>query len=235
MFRTCLIGLILSAFACPAGAYYISWEGDCLPEEAGWTRFWGDDSGPYHGSGAARTIYDGVMTMDSLYDISVFDFVHMDRSLNPTPGEMFFLEWRLAVDQVIGGADPAITVSTGYSAVGFQFTDSEVEGAYDHSLHIDVSPAEFHEYRITSWDMQAYDLFVDGALVYHGAFLGGPGGDSYVAWGDGAQGAASLHRWDYVRFGTVPEPGTALLTCLCFAYSARVRRVSCAVLVRRWR
>jgi polygalacturonase len=52
MFRTCLIGLTLSAFACPAGAYYVAWEGDCLPEEAGWTRNWGDWSGCYHGTGA---------------------------------------------------------------------------------------------------------------------------------------------------------------------------------------
>ena len=66
MFRKCLIGLALGAFVYPAGAYYVAWEGDCLPEEAGWTRQWGDEVGQYHGTGAVRTIQDGVMTMDSL-------------------------------------------------------------------------------------------------------------------------------------------------------------------------
>jgi hypothetical protein len=228
MFRKCLIGLALGAFVYPAGAYYVAWEGDCLPEEAGWTRQWGDEVGQYHGTGAVRTIQDGVMTMDSLYDMHVCDGSILHRSFNPAPGEMFFLEWRLAVDQVTGIAgiptDPGVGFeSDDHYGVGFTYGVDFVEGAYDDNLHISITPGEFHDYRLTSWDLRTYDFFIDGACVYNGWFLPNTGA-SRLAWGDDAQGYASLHRWDYVRVGTVPEPGTAVLALVFLVFLAHVRQ-----------
>jgi hypothetical protein len=214
MFRTCLIGLTLSAFAAPAGAYYISWEGDCLPEEAGWTRSWGDWSGHYHGTGAVRTIADGVMTMDSLYDEGIADLAEMYRPFNPAPGELLVMEWRLAVDQVVGGypGDPGIALfSDDWWRISFQWDEDSLFSLADPELHVAVAPGEFHDYRITSSDMRTYDLFVDGQSLHQGSFRYG-GGTSTLAWGDGTQGVASLHRWDYVRIYTIPEP-TCLALC----------------------
>lgn len=227
MSRKCLIGLALSALAVPASAYFVEWDGTCLPEDAGWTRQWGDWSGEYHGTGAVRTIQDGVMTMDSLYDTGVCDIAIMHRSFNPAPGEMFFIEWRLAVDQVLGLGDPldpglAFESDDNYG-VGFDYTAHSVRGSYDDGLNISVTPGEFHEYRLASWDCRTYDLFIDDTWVYHGWFLPYTGA-SRLAWGDGVQGCASLHRWDYVRFGTVPEPGTLGLMIAFIGYSACVRR-----------
>jgi hypothetical protein len=226
MFRKCLICLALSAFVYPAGAYYIAWEGDCLPEDAGWERTWGDWSGQYHGTGAVRTLADGVMTMDSLYDPGIADFAEMPGSFNPVPGELLVMEWRLAVDQVVGTCDPAVGLSSDDGwAVGFHYTADHVEGAFDDALYAAVTPGEFHDYRVTSWDMRSYDLFIDGELRHAGIFRY-VAGYPHMAWGDGAQGAASLHRWDYVRICTIPEPPCLALCGAVGCWSLCIRRIS---------
>lgn len=151
MIRKWLVGLALGAFVCPAEAYYIGWEGDCLPEDAGWERSWGDWSGPYHG-GAIRTIQDGVMTMDSLYDPGVFDIAVMHRPFNPAPGELFVMEWRLAVDEVVGSGDPGVALfSDDRWVVGFKWDQDSVFNLFDPGLHVVLTPGEFHDYRMTSW------------------------------------------------------------------------------------
>jgi len=78
---------------------------------------------------------------------------------------------------------------------------------FENYLNIPFAPYLWHSYRVVSSDMRAYDLFIDGRLAHHGTFRYiCPG--SYISWGDGTQGAASLHHWDYVRVGVVPEPRT---------------------------
>jgi hypothetical protein len=226
MVRICLISLALAALACPAGAYYISWEGDCLPEEAGWTRVWGDWTGPYHGTGAVRTIADGVMTMDSLYDDGVYDFAQINAELNPAPGELFVAEWRLAIDELVGAipgvvGDPGITVCSDDRWMAYFEYDGESLIGYS-GLHVPVTPGEFHDYRVTSPNMRTYDLFIDGELVYKGSFwyqlLA-----SRATFGDAVQGAGSLARWDYVRLYTIPEPTSVLLLLAVASCCARRR------------
>ncbi len=225
MFHKCLMGLVLTACAVPTGAYYISWQGDCLPEDDGWTRVWGDWSGPYHGTGAIRTIQDGVMTMDSLYDPGVADLAEMHRSFNPAPGELFVMEWRLAVDQATG-PDPAVALfSDDRWVVGFTWDADRVFNMFDPGLDVLVAPGEFHNYRMTSWDMRTYAFFIDGEFIHEGPFSYG-GSTSTLAWGDGTQGEASLHRWDYMRVYTIPEPTCLALCGAVFLWLARKRRKS---------
>jgi hypothetical protein len=223
MLRTCVICLTLGGLAYPAGAYYIAWEGDCLPEETGWTRVYGDWSGIPHGTGAIRGIDDGVMTMDSLYDSGVFDIAEMYRQFSPGPGELLVMEWRLAVDQVAGLWDPGIALSSDDGwVVGFKYNEDAVLSPLDTSLYAAIAPAEFHDYRMTSWDMRTYQLFIDGALAREGPFV--YCADSpRLAWGDGTQGAASLHRWDYVRIYTIPEPFCLALCGAMFLLLSRRR------------
>lgn len=224
MLRKCLICLVLAACATPSRAYYVAWEGDCLPEDGGWNRNWGDWSGQYHGTGAVRTIQDGVMTMDSLYDDGVCDFAYIERPLNPAPGEMFVLEWRLAVDQVIGPGDPGIGLfSDDGWAVFFEYWQGFVRGGFDSTLQLPISMGEFHNYRMTTWDMRVYQLFVDGQLEHEGTFWYCAASPK-LGWGDDVQGAASLHRWDYVRVSTIPEPACLALLPVIVAYVARRRR-----------
>jgi hypothetical protein len=222
MVRSCLIGLALAALVCPAEAYYIDWEGDCLPEEGGWTRVWGDWSGPYHGTGAVRTIEDGVMTMDSLYDPGVCDFAQLRMAVNPAPGEQFVMEWRLAIDQTTGPDQGAGVCSDDHWVLAFAWVQDALINPFDPGLNVPVSSGEFHDYRVISWNMREYDLLVDGVLAYHGFFDYG-GDSSSVGWGDGGQGEASLARWDYFRVYTTPEPGGLALCGAVFVWLARRR------------
>jgi hypothetical protein len=189
-----------------------------MPEEFGWTRNWGNWHGQYQGPGAYRTLEDGILTYDSLYDPGVFDTSNIERpgQIDPGPGEMFVLEWRLQVDEVVGTSDPAVGVAsdTGW-IVGFGFSETSVTSFFEGFIQIPIAPYAFHEYRLVSSDMLAYDLFIDGAWARRGSFWESST-YSEVGWGDATQGAASRHEWDYLRFGVTPEPASlALLLPLC--------------------
>ena len=73
------------------------------------------------------------------------------------------------------------------------------------SVNIPITADVFHEYRLLSWDMHAYELYIGGELARVGSFWDGLLSSKF-AWGDGVSGAASLAHWDYVQFGVVPEP-----------------------------
>ncbi len=100
------------------------------------------------------------------------------------------------------------------------YDGASVLNLFDPGLRIAVSPGEFHDYRMTSWDMRTYDLFIDGELVHEGVFSQAVAA-SRMAWGDAVVGAASLHRWDYLRLYTVPEPSGLALCGAVFLSLAR--------------
>jgi hypothetical protein len=64
--------------------------------------------------------------------------------------------------------------------------------------------------------MVEYTLSIDGEGVFTGLFEDQSFLQSFLVWGDLANGAASLTRWDYVRFGVVPEP-SSLTYCILAA------------------
>ena len=221
MIRT--IGLTLAiALVAPAASaeqYWIAYEGDVWPEEQGWHHSYGDWEGPYHG-GAFRYLADGVLTIDSLHDEGVYDgyIMEMPGEIDPEPGELLVLEWRLKVDEVIGDWDPVVALRSDENwAVGLEFDEASVTSAFEDGVSVSFTPGVFHDYRLTSSDMLTYQLYLDSQLAFEGAFWLSAS-QSYVAWGDSVQGAASLTHWDYFRFGVVPEPAslwliTALLVC----------------------
>lgn len=205
--------------------YWIAWQGDDFPENQGWKRMWGNWQGPYQGGGAYRTLEGGVLTYDSLYDPGVVDYSYIERpgGIDPPPGHLFVMEWRLKVDEVVGLSDPGVALRSDDAwAVGLTFAQDKIYSLFENLLTIPITPRLAHDYRLVSGDMRAYQLYIDGELAHAGQFVQ-KFVQSYVAFGDGAQGAASLHHWDYFRFGVVPEPASAaglfaLLTAL------RIRR-----------
>jgi hypothetical protein len=219
----CFVWAALGALALPAGAepYWIAYEGNNFPENEGWSRSWGNDDGQYHGTGAVRTIADGVLTMDSLYDDRVYDYARVDRygHLDPEPGETFIAEWRLKVDEVTGDYyDPSVgVVGDTRMTVGFGYHYDFVECKYEDDVFIPIESGVFHDYRFLTSDMQTYELYIDGELAREGEFWHGAG-ESYMVWGDSVRGAASLAHWDYVRFGVVPEPASWFLFSMLIAW-----------------
>jgi hypothetical protein len=221
-----LIAVLFSAGAAFSTPYWIDWEGDDWPEAVGYERNWGDLQGQYHGSGAVRTLQDGVLTYDSLYDPGVCDFYFMDRpgQMDPRPGEQFVMEWRLKIDVVNGADDPGVGLfSDNAWGVGFAYGVDHISSVFENYLNIPFVPYVWHDYRVVSTDMRAYDLFIDDVLVRHGAF-GQTIGPSEVTFGDGSQSASSLHHWDYFRFGVVPEPCALLSLMWVIAWRGARRR-----------
>jgi len=209
----CFLSLLtLGACAVRADQYWIAWEGTELPEVQGpWLRSLGY-------GGAKRTINNGILTYDSLHNINIWDYSYIERQrkIDPGPGEMFVMEWRLRVRKVIGDADPTTSVASDEAwMVGFAYAEDRIFSVFENFLEIPIEPGRMHEYRLLSTDMRAYDLFIDGGLVRRGAFSKRIT-SSYVGWGDGVQGAASLHEWDYFRFGVIPEPATGVSLAVPF-------------------
>jgi hypothetical protein len=219
MFRLArvLLSVLLPAATAGATPYWIGWEGEGttagLPEQSGWTRNWGNWQGAHQG-GAYRTLQDGVLTYDSLYDAGVYDFSKIVRpgQIDPDPGELLVMEWRLKVDAVTGWTyDPGVVlVSDTVKSVAFLFGNGIVRCGYENSVILPVTSGILHSYRVLSWDMVNYELFIDGQLAHVGPFEPHVS-PSYVAWGDFVQGAASLHQWDYFRLYVVPEPASFVI------------------------
>jgi hypothetical protein len=221
----------LGALALPAGAepYWIAYEGNDFPENEGWRRSWGDDDGEFHGDGAFRTLEDGILTMDSLYNDRVYDYARVDRygHLDPEPGETLIAEWRLKVDAVTGDYfDPVVTIIGDHRmTIGLGYHYGFIESQFEDDVFIPIEPSVFHDYRFLTSDMQTYDLYIDGELAHEGEFWHGAG-ESYMAWGDGVRGAASRSHWDYLRFGVVPEPTSWFLISVLGVWLSRRRPAS---------
>jgi len=216
-----IAALAVLASAGPAGAdeYWLTYEGNDLPENEGWQRNWGNDEGAHEGDGAIRTVEDGVLTMDSLYDLRVYDYAcrYLYGEVDPDPGELFIAECRVEIDQAIGDMyDSTFGIcSDDGMQLAFGLFPDYIESIWEDDVELPITPSTFHEYRVLSWDMQTYELYIDGDLAHEGTFWQGSL-ESKLAWGDGVRGAASLARWDYVYFGVVPEPSSLmLLTGIC--------------------
>jgi hypothetical protein len=134
--------------------------------------------------------------------------------MDPEPAELFVMEWRLKVDQVTDDhiGDPGVAFfSDGAWAVGFRYAEDHLVSVFEGHQAIPIPAGLWHDYRLTSADMRTYDLYIDEDLAREGAFSQVVS-QSYAGWGDAVQGAASLHHWDYFRFGSVaPEPSGFLL------------------------
>ncbi len=190
--------------------YWIAWEGDTFPEEGEWNRTYGNWDGQWQGQ-AYRTLQDGILTIDSLHDQGVCDYYWIERpgAIDPGPGEVFVMEWSLRVDKVDPmypsvPYDPEIAVrSNDTYGIALSFGVDRIYSAFEHIV-FPLDMTVMREFRVVSADMRTYDLYVDSVLFHSGEFVD-VNSDSYVAWGDSIQGSASLHDWDYCRFGVVSQ------------------------------
>ncbi len=211
-----LVLLLLPASAARASPYWIAYEGNDFPENEGWLRFTGQ-------GGAQRSLEDGWLVLDGRADPRIYDAYRLEPvgKLTVGPGEEFIAEWRLDVaDVLVGTADPAVAVFfDDKRAVAFHFGETTVVSSFETGVGATYSPGVPHEFELRSSDMRTYALVIDGNLAIRGAFWESLTA-SRVSWGDMAYGASSLARWDYFRFGVVPECsnlviGNAMLLLVC--------------------
>jgi hypothetical protein len=199
--------------AATAEEYWIAYEGNDFPENEGWTREYGDENG--HGQGGAeRWLEDGALVLDGRRHPAIYDGYVMSRPIDPAPAEVFIMAWRLKVEEVSAYEDPTVVVFSDESwAVGFEFSETYLNSGFEPGVSVDFEPGVFHDFELRSSDMRAYALAIDGSVALNGQFVEVITA-SEVAWGDGVVGSASLSRWDYFRFGVVPEPGILSMLAL---------------------
>jgi len=204
-----------------AEQYWIAYEGNDFPENEGWTRH-------TYAGGAERWLEDGSLAIDTTGDLEITDWYSHSDIRGPGLGETFVAEWRLRVDEslVYYNADLTIARPDLPGDLTIEHTTDHIR-IFDDWTTIDITPGEFHSYRLESQDMDAYTLFIDGVPVYDGYFQTPSVLDPFLAFGDAIRGAGSLSRWDYVRFGIVPEPCSLILLVLMSVVSSICRNRRC--------
>lgn len=227
MMRLLMFTLVIAcglASEARADQYWIAYEANDFPENEDWQRH-------TYGGGAERWLEDGVLVVDTTADLDISEaYIHSDVR-RPGPGDVFLAEWRLLVDESVGFHATDVIMSRPAPPGDLTITHStdEVRILSDGTT-FDIAPGVFHSYRIESEDMDLYRLSVDGVSVYEGYFQTPSILDPFFAFGEAWHRSASLSRWDYVRFGIVPEPTSWMLavsmTSLAWAVHARRRECS---------
>jgi len=216
------IGIAMAALALamsPAAAdqFWVTYEGNDFPENEGWERH-------VYGGGAERYLQDGSLVLDGRATTAISDFYRGYMPVEPTPGDGLCVEWEVAISDVTGAFDPGVLVFVaGRGNVFLVYRNDRLYSLLE-STWVEFTPGLPHAYQLASTDLVNYSLYIDGTLSAMGQFIG-VAEASFVSWGDETQGASSLSSWDYVRFGSVPEPSGALLFGLAgLAASERATR-----------
>lgn len=199
-----------------ADQYWIAYEGNDYPENEGWFRVSAD-------GGAQRSIEGGVLRLDGAESVAINDVYGLPQyPFDPVSGEVFRAEWRCAIDQLVGIRDPGVAFFSDQAwAVAFSWSQDFIRSEFE-SIDIPFAFTDFHTFSLTSSDMRSYQLIADGLILHQGQFVQVLS-RSRASWGDGVEGAASISRWDYVRFGVVPEPA-AYMICVVLVSLCCTRR-----------
>ncbi len=183
-----------------ADQFCIATEPNVYPEDSGWER-WTNDGGD------ERCFEDGALVLDGLASIYIADMYKQYLPSLPVIGEeTLTVAWGLRVDQVSGIADPGLNISfAGHGDIFLVYSVNRIYSLLECAWIASFEPSVLHNYRLTSTDLDTYVLSIDGVPVHSGA-VNPAAPDSYVAWGDAGQGAASKSTWAYVR-AMIVKPG----------------------------
>jgi hypothetical protein len=215
--------ILLPAVHAAATPYLIAYEGDVYPEQAGWERY-------ITGGGVNRSLDNGIFTLQAVNpapdggsDQYIYD---MQEQLNPDPGEFFFAEWRVRLAPDSASSDVHVLIVPDNQERAFY-------GVYATTLFADtwqyptayLDTTVFHTYRLESFDMVNYTMFIDGDIVWQNEFCPGTTQSSLVRWGDGGVFGASGSQWDFFRFGVaVPEPASCMMTFFALVVAVLIRK-----------
>ncbi len=220
MFGVCLLGLV--AGSARAEPFYLRYDADVFPEEAGWERHSTDPGGV-----VVRTVKDGVLTIDSTASYYATDWYRRETpALTLDAGELFQLEWRmrtLMTDTWHSQCDTNVAISNAKRAYVQVYVARDFVAAYDdvgtEPAHVyAIEGGEWNTFALESVNMQEYSLYVNGAFAFSGVFNGSLiAGPNLLSFGESVIGMRSLSEWDYVAVTVVPEPEMvmAVVSLLC--------------------
>lgn len=205
-------GMAFVVFAAAASAALVTYEARVLPEAAGWDRV---------------TFLDCERSLDRGWFVQACDLGkspgpngeadYYQRSLADFGGGdgTFFIEWRVETDAPRALFDDS-SVATALSAFGrsgtnyhFTITDTRVRLIRDNLLPIifaDIARDTPHTYRLELFGAELYVWYIDSQVVDSGIPEGPyPTNDSEMIWGTRHDIYENTARWDYIRFGRIPE------------------------------
>ena len=222
------IGFLIWIFlAGPVDADLVTFEGNDFPENVGWERI---------------SFLEADRTLDEGWFVQSFDRPGEQdfyrRGLGAFAGvDPFFVEWRVQTNAPMSLLDenkiPVVVVAGGHSGAFYHttMTDERVQLFRDTSIPlviVEIEPGLPHTYRLELYGPDFFAWQIDGVTVESGAPQGAyPGSDSRLTWGAEYHPNGHAARWDYVRYGLIPEPGTTVFLlpgAACFAWWRRRTR-----------
>jgi hypothetical protein len=217
MVRVLSIALVVALATATARAspFWVSWD-EGWPDQQGWLEGW---SIP-----AEKWLEDGLLFMDSRAGGGYDGYYQHPETLMPAAGETFRLVWRARVDESWPASDPGlIVIADDHYSVDFFMDTQGIYSGYEPDKWAPFAPGVFHDFRVESTDMRAYDLYIDGSLALEGSFSYSFFPGPQVAWGD-LSSAFSLTAWDTVGYGVLPEPAASLSIVLVFCCARSLSR-----------
>lgn len=205
---------IVLGWSTPTNQSIVVYEGDTLPESLGWERVGTMDSDRWAENGWFRQLPElGVWAPPPLGEADFYQ-----RSIAKFAGEpMFFVEWAVETDATVSildvdGTPVALSAYSNGTYYHFTLTDQRVRiirSALLPVVYVDIAPHVPHTYRIELFSDAQYVLFVDGEAIDSGIPNGPyPSETSGIIWGSRYYGQdlpVQTTRWDYLRYGVIPE------------------------------
>lgn len=202
MNRVHILLAVLPLAAPSLADWWYTYEGSegTFPEQQGWQR-------NVDGGGAQRWFEDGAFVLDASADPEIIECYTGGMASLPDPDDpthAFVCEWRLKVDSMTGWLDPTLFVTfEGYGDVMLGFQTNRIYSLHECKYIAYFEPGVSHSFRLATTDLDFYTLAIDGVVVYAGDVTTWPAWDSGVQFGDAGPTAATLSRFDCVRYGVV--------------------------------
>ncbi len=208
VFQTATAILLLSA---PGFAQVVSYEANSFPEPE-WERI--VDCTP------ERWIEDGWLhqEVEALQCDPVSDTDAYIRELGEFDGvATFFVEWRIEADgdrAEIPFGGPAALGSGSFGPVNYTFFIARDQAKLNRDnrlpiVFVDIQPGVPHTHRLELYGAERYVWYIDGEVVDSGRPEGQyPSNTPSMAWQARSRNLDSHVRWDYIRYGVIPEDGS---------------------------
>ncbi len=129
----------------------------------------------------------------------------------------FFIELRIEADgdrAEIPFGGPAGLGLGSFGPVGYTFFIARdqlkfTQDGFHVILFVDIEPGVPHTFRLELFGDEAYRLFIDDGLVLFGVPGGRyPSNTPSITWLARSRNLDSHVRWDYIRYGVIPEDGS---------------------------
>ncbi len=203
--------VVVLVLACTLYADLVVYEGEVFPEELEWERVGTFD--------ADRALVDGWLVID--VDLGVWapppggEQDLYKRDIPEFAAQSFFVEWRVKTDaprEEISGVGGSSLVIAGGVATNYHTTIASDQARFivdGEVWWVDIEPHVPHVFRVEFLGDEWFSWSIDGVELVAGdpeadIFSGAP----LIQWGSKMWNTPSINEWDYVRYGTIPEPGS---------------------------